>query len=205
MSAVTEGAGGQFPVYDTAPLYLRQSLVFPYTKGMMFQNALVQRDGQKGFTEPFSQPPVSTQQILHPQMYLDALKPTQPELPHLKLPRGYKALIGGTMGEADHLSLLEQFASRQEAAEVSPHWRGCQFEVRENKKEHRAVLLYAVEWDTEDAARRYFDFYKSALAKKWKSLKLTEQTADSATGTGDDGRFELRRTGSLVTSVEGLP
>ena len=27
---------------------------------------------------------------------------------------------------------------------------------------------------------------------------------DLVTGTGDDGRFELRRTGAVVTSVEGL-
>ena len=205
MSAVPDGAGGQFPVYDNAPLYLRESLVFPYTKGMLFQNALVQRDGQKGFAEVFNRPPVSTQQILHPDKYLDGVKPTKPELPRVKLPGGYKGLIAGSLGEADHSTLIEQFASKEAAAELSPHWRGCQFEIRENKKQARDVLLYAVEWDSEDAARRYFDFYKAALAKKWKSLKLTEQTADSAIGTGDDGRFELRRTGAIVTSVEGLP
>jgi len=205
MSAVTEGAGGQFPVYDNAPLYLRESLLFPYTKGLLFQNALVQKDGQKGFAEVFNRPPVSTQQILHPEKYLDGVKPTKPDMPRVKLPGGYKGLIAGSLGEADHSALIEQFASKEAAAELSPHWRGSQFEVRENKKAGRAVLLYAVEWDSEDAARRYFEFYKSALAKKWKSMKVAEETADSATGTGDDGRFELRRNGAIVTSVEGLP
>jgi hypothetical protein len=205
MSAMTDAAGGQFPVFDNAPLYLRQSLIFPYTKGMLFQNALVQRDGQKGFTEPFARPPASTQQILHPEKYFDGVEPAKPELPRVQLPRGYKALIEGTLGEADHLSLIEQFASKQTAGEISPHWRGSRFEIRENRKEGRAVLLYAAEWDSEEAARAYFDFYKSALAKKWKSMKAGEETADSFMGTGDDGRFELRRTGAVVTSVEGLP
>ncbi len=205
MSAMTEGAGGQFPVYDTAPLYLRQSLVFPYTKGMLFQNALVQRDGQKGFAEPFARPPVSSQQILHPEKYLSEVKPTRPELPRVQLPRGYKSLIDGTMGESDHSTIIEQFASKEAAAEISPHWRGCRFEIRENKKEGRAVLLYAVEWDSENAAIRYFDFYKSALEKKWKSMKVQEQGLYSISGTGDDGRFELRRAGAIVTSAEGMP
>src|ERR1039457_1267560 len=53
MSAVSASGGGQYPVLDNAPLYLRMSLIFPYTKGMLFQNALVQRDGQEGFADPF--------------------------------------------------------------------------------------------------------------------------------------------------------
>jgi hypothetical protein len=122
----------------------------------------------------------------------------------VRLPRGYKALVGGTMGEADHAILIEQFGSPEEAAQISPHWRGSTFEVRENKKAGRAVLLYTVEWDSEETARRYFAFYKQALGKKWNEFTLRAETADSADGTGDDGRFELRRDGATVTSVEGL-
>ena len=45
MSGATEGGAGQYPVFDNAPLYLRLTLVFPYTKGMLFQNAVFDRDG----------------------------------------------------------------------------------------------------------------------------------------------------------------
>ena len=88
---------------------------------------------------------------------------------------------------------------------MAPHWRGCAFDIRENKKERRAVLLYAVEWDSEEAARRYFAFYKEALGKKWRKIAIGAESADSVDGAGDDGRFELRRKGAIVTSVEGLP
>ena len=108
------------------------------------------------------------------------------------------------MGEADHAILIEQFAGKEAAAKIAPHWRGSTFEVRENKKAGRAVLLYAVELDSEESARRYFAFYKEALGNKWKKLTVRAETADSASGTGDDGRFELRRDGATVTSVEGL-
>jgi hypothetical protein len=205
MSTIGSGADGQYPVLDNSPLYLRTSLIFPYTKGMLFQNALVQRDGQQGFAEPFLRPPVSTQQILHPADYFSSVKPTNPELPRVRLPHGYKGLIAGTMGEADHAILIEQFGGKEEAAEISPHWRGSNFEVRENKKAGRSALLYVVEWDSEDVARRYFAFYKQAMAKKWKKMTVSAETGDSADGIGDDGRFELRRNGAIVTSVEGLP
>jgi hypothetical protein len=205
MSGATDGGAGQYPVFDNAPLYLRLSLIFPYTKGMLFQNALFERDGQKGFTEVFLKPPVSTQQVLHPEKYFSGVKPTHPDLPQPHLPKGYKSLVGGSLGELEHAIMLEQYSGKARAAELAPLWRGCAFDLVENKKAGRVVLLYAVEWDSEEAARQYFAAYRLQLSKKWKLLTVATETADAVTGTGDDGRFELRRKGALVTSMEGLP
>lgn len=205
MSNLSESSGGQYPVFENAPLYLRLTLVFPYTKGMLFQNAVFQRDGQYGFAEVFRRPPVSTQQIIHPEKYFSNVKPTEPELPDPHLPRSYKGLVGGSLGELEHGVLLEQFAGKQLSGEIAPHWRGSVFELREDKKAGFVVLLYAVEWENEEAARQYFRAYREGLAKKWKKLSVDSESADSVTGTGDDGRFELHRNGVFVTSVEGLP
>jgi hypothetical protein len=200
----SDKANGDYPVFDQEPLYLRLTLVFPYTKGMSFQNAVLQRDAQQGFGEVFLHPPVSTQQILHPEKYFDHVQPTQPALPVVHLPRGYKGLVGGELGELEQGILLEQFAGKERAAELAPHWRGCAFELHENKKARRVVLLYAAEWDSEASAREYFSAYAQAMRKKWKAMTVTSQEADALEGTGDDGRFELRRKGAVVTSVEGL-
>jgi hypothetical protein len=197
-------ASGQFPVYENAPLYLRQTLVFPYTKGMLFQNAVFQRDGQYSFAEVFQKPPLSTQQIIHPDKYFQGVKPTDPDLPEPHLPHGYKGLVGGSMGELEHQILLEQYAGKAVADEIAPHWRGSNFELSESKKAQRVVLLYTVEWDSDAIAARYFAAYKAALAKKWKKLAVTSETAGAVDGAGDDGRFELRLKGAIVTSVEGL-
>ena len=205
MSGAADGAAGQFPVFDKSPLYLRQTLVFPYTKGMLFQQAVFERDGQSGFGEVFRKPPASTQQILHPAKYFSDVKPTQPDLPQPHLPKGYKSLVAGSLGELEHAIMLEQYSGKERAAELAPHWRGCAFDLEENKKAGRIVLLYAAEWDNEDAARQYFAAYREQLAKKWKQMTVAAQSADAVSGTGDDGRFELRRTGAVVTSMEGLP
>jgi len=204
MSNMSENAGGQFPVFESAPLYERVTLVFPYTKGMLFQNAICQRDGQAGFGEVFRKPPVSTQQILHPEKYFGDVTPTSPDLPDPHLARGYKGLVGGSLGELEHGILLEQFVSKARAAELAPHWRGSNFELEENKKEGRVVLLYAAEWDSEAAARQYFAAYRMMMQKKWKKMTVASESADALDGTGDDGWFELRRKGATVTSVEGL-
>ena len=204
MAGLGESGGSQFPVFDSSPLYLRQTLIFPYTRGMLFQNAVLERDGQRGFAEVFERAPVSTQQIIHPESYFAAEKPTDPALPKPRLARGYKALVGGTLGELEHSILLEQYGGKQLAREIAPHWRGSNFELLENKKAERVVLLYAVEWNDAASAARYFAAYRGMLAKKWKKMTVEADTGEAVTGTGDDGRFELRRKGSIVTSVEGL-
>jgi hypothetical protein len=204
MVNMADSGGGQFPVFDKAPLYLRQSLVFPYTAGMAFQGAVLERDHQRAFGEVFTDPPVSTQQILHPEKYFAHVKPTEPELPDPHLSRGYKGLVRGELGELEHAVLIEQYVGKPEAQEIAPHWRGCRFELRENKKAARVVLLYAVEWDDEASAARYFALYRRILAKKWKGITVDTESFDHITGTGDDGRFELRRNGTVVTSVEGM-
>jgi hypothetical protein len=204
MSKLSDSSGGQYPVFENEPLYLRDTLVFPYTKGMLFQNAVFQRDGQKSFGEVFEQPPISTQQVMQPEKYFTGVKPSDPKLPDPKLPHGYKGLVGGTLGELEHRILLTQFVDAASAGEIAPHWRGCNFELVENKKPARVVLLYAVEWDSEDIARRYFEAYRQALKKKWKRMAVSSESVDQLNGSGDDGRFELRRVGAVVTSVEGL-
>ena len=204
MSGVSDNGAGQFPIFDNSPLYLRSTLVFPYTKGMLFQHAVFVRDGQYGFAEVFLKPPLSTQQIMHPEKYFDGVKPTNPALPDPHLPKGYKSLVGGSLGELEHSILIEQYLSKDQASDIAPHWRGSNFTLMENKTAGRVVLLYASDWDSEDSARRFFQAYRQILSKKWKQASVTSETPESIVGTGDDGRFELRLKGSTVTSVEGL-
>jgi hypothetical protein len=162
-------------------------------------------DGDNAFAEVFQKPPASTQQIMHPEKYFEGVQPVSPPLPEPKLGRNFKALAGGSLGELDHQVLLEQFLGRATADEIAPHLRGSAFELREDKKAERVVLLYAAQWDSPEVASRYFEAYRQVLAKKWKKTSIQSQAAAAVEGTGDDGRFELHLDGAVVTSVEGMP
>jgi hypothetical protein len=205
LAAATETSGTEFPVFNGAPLYMRRTLVFPYTAGLLFQHELILREGTKAFTEVFQKAPVSTHQILHPAEYPSGAEPSSPALPEARLPKGYKRLTGGVLGELEHSILLEQFIGRETADRIAPHWKGCRFDLTENKKEARAVLRYAVEFDTAAAAREYLAAYRTVLGKKWKDYSVTSESDSAVTGTGGSGGFELRLNGAVMTSVEGLP
>jgi hypothetical protein len=204
MSRAMETGGKDYPVFDSAPLYLRRTLVFPYTQGMLFQNAVVERSGQEAFAEVFRRAPVSTQQILHPEKYFSAAVPTRPSLPLFSGGRGFKRLAAGTIGELDHALLIEQYASKQQADEIAPHWRGGVYMLEEKKAEKRVVLEYSVEWESADWARQYFEVYQGVLRKKWRDIEVEACNASTFAGKGDDGYFVVRLEGAVVRSLEGL-
>jgi hypothetical protein len=203
MSRAMESGGDEYPVFKGAPLYLRRTLVFPYTQGMLFQNALVEKLDQAAFGEVFRRPPVSTQQIMHPEKYFDHAQPTRPPLSKFAS-HGYKRLVEGTIGELDYSILIEQYVSQPQASKIAPHWRGGLYALHENKSEHRTVLTQAVEWDQPDWARQFFEAYQGVLRKKWHKIEVQSQSDSTFAGMGDDGYFVVRLDGVVVRSVEGL-
>ena len=203
MAHATESGATEYPVFGSEPLYLRQTLVFPYSQGLLFQNAVYQRMKLQAFEEVFRRPPLSTQQIMHPDTYFSGLQPARPALPQLPDAHGYKRIAEGTVGELDHAILLEQYAGREESKAVSPHWRGGEYALLERRSPERVVLLYAVEWDDAASAARYFRLYHQVLEKKWKHLAIESESATMLSGEGDDGHFLVQLRGNVVTSLEG--
>ncbi len=124
MSKAVESSASQYPVFSKAPLYLRESLVFPYTSGMLFQNAVFEKLGKNAFAEVFRRPPQSTQQIIHPEKYLDHVVPEVPPLPAIPGAKQFHTVGDGTLGEFDFRVLLEQYAGKEEAGSLAPHTAG---------------------------------------------------------------------------------
>lgn len=196
---------GMFPVFEKAPLYLRETLLFPYTKGMLFQNVVYERMDRTAFSEVFRNPPETTQQILHPEAYFAHKRPSQPPLPELPAAmKRWRELSAGTMGELDHTILLRQYLDKEKAAALAPKWVGGRYRIVEQSKGGQSALQYVSEWDSPRAARDFFDAYKKILKGKWKSLETGQDQSDLFAGRGDDGQFQLRLEGTRVSSLEGL-
>jgi hypothetical protein len=202
--------GDGFPELTGAPLYIRESLLFPYTEGMRFQDAVYRRLGRDGLTRVFRDAPLSTQEILHPDGYGDTVRPTRPALPDLdpllgKESKQWKLLIEGDVGEFDYSAMLRQYGAQTGGREIASHWRGASYAIREHKKTKTPILLHTSEWDSPEAARAFLRSYVSVLRGKWKTFKLGNDTGEEITGSGDPGSFLLRISGSTVECIEGLP
>ena len=200
----TDQFSAQYPILSNAPLYIRASLMFPYMDGLRFQNALVAKLDTNAFSKPFKNPPSTTQQILHPDKYLAGVMAVEPVLPKLTSPKEWNVLAEGTVGEFDHSILLEQYVNKEEAASISPKWRGGSFAICENKRDKRTVLLYASEWEDEKSAQAVFADYQRVLQGKWKKFDVKSRTPSRISGSGDDGEFVVFVSGNRVLAAEGL-
>ena len=201
-TSATEAMASQYPVLAKAPLYLRASLIFPYNQGLKFQQAAVVKLGNAGFSQVFQKPPVSTQQILHPDKYFAGVEPVKVAMPDA--PKGWKKIHESTVGELEHAILLEQYLSKSDAAELAPSWRGGVLALVENKAKQTA-MLYASEWESAESAKRFFAAYRKVLQGKWKSVKMDSESASAISGSGDSVPFSVKLEGTRVVSAEGLP
>ena len=206
LTSGVDAASPEYPIFSNAPLYLRESLVFPYDEGMRFQNAVYRKLGRQSFDQVFTHPPVSTQQIIHPEAYLAGKKPSEPDpppLPHA-IVKSFRILAEGSVGEFDHSVLLRQYVGEKEGSAAASHWHGGTFRLYEHKQEKYPVLAYTSEWDTPESARVYFTLYQRVLKGKWKKMDVAARSDGEISGRGDSGHFELRLSGATVHSIEGL-
>lgn len=117
----------QFPVLRSAPLYLKESLSFPYTFGLEFVQELLLKGGKaQAFAGALQDPPRNTRDIMTPRSYFSRESVPALHVPALKplLGPGYERFDVGTIGQFDVYVMLEQFADNKAAKRLSPSWRG---------------------------------------------------------------------------------
>ena len=138
---------------------------------------------------------------MHPDRYLRGLHSTIPRLP--KRAQGTDELVTGTVGELDHRILLRQYVDQLTSESLSPQLKGGAFRIDETKADHHLLLTYVSEWESPEAATRYFAAYRQVLRGKWKSLEPGDDTPNSFSGRSEDGYFLVTLAGTQVLSREG--
>lgn len=190
-----------------APLYLKEQLLFPYVDGLRFQNSVITKLGNSGFSRVFQEPPASTRQILHVEAYLAHEASVAATLP--PLPEGeWKEVTHGSLGEFDHRVLFQQFEVPA-FRDVASGWRGAAFDLqrpaKDRAKSPRIILRYASVWESEAAAARAMAAYRKCMEGKWKQIQASpDDTGRTFSGNSEDGFFVLQREGLRVWAIEGL-
>ncbi|MGC1965409.1 MAG: hypothetical protein WA673_03055 [Candidatus Acidiferrales bacterium] len=192
------------PNLAKAPPYIRDELLFPYLAGTGFtQQFLKAHTGWQDLHLIFQNPPVSTQQIMHPDLYLQGVKPDAVTLPEWKgiVPGDWKLLEENTMGEFGLEEVLKQFLDEQRADLLGPAWKGDRYATFEDaKKEH--PLVFRVALDNADDAGEFFKQYSEALAVKYEKRTQVFRGANFLQFQSADGGVFLRCVGSACVTVE---
>ena len=152
-------AGGSQELFDQAPAFIRETLLFSYAQGNVFCISVRRKGGQKLLDHAFrSDPPRSSEQILHPEKWHGRRDdPVAVEWPDLAgaLP-GFAKVAEGEMGElAIRILLREGLGDAARAETAAAGWGGDRFAVyqMEGPEGGRRLLAWITEWDSaEDAA-----------------------------------------------------
>lgn len=148
-------AGGQslgalasaLPVMGDVPPVLRDQLLLPYVVGHDFVLALWERGGWDGVRKAWAQPPLSTEQVLHPEKYTagEAPRPVAPA----SAPAGGNLLVEGVLGEVLINTLLGN------APEAAAGWGGDRYQVWDVGG--RTLLSWKSVWDSATDRREFKD------------------------------------------------
>jgi hypothetical protein len=200
--------GAESPQLAAAPQFLRDALLFPYLQGAIFtQRVLRERSGWKEYWNIFEKPPVSSQQILHPELYLQDVKPEVVTLPDISKPLGkdWRKLDDNVMGEFGLHAVLKQLLDADRADALSPAWRGDLYAIYEHAKTKQTVLAFRVRLADEPSAARFLGQYAEALERKHgEPRELFRRPGFFSFESADGGAFIQCNTVECIT-LEGAP
>jgi len=164
--------------FKNAPIYLKESLTFPYRYGLDFEAELLRSGGkQKAFADTFTNPPRTTRQIMEPKTYLsgERLEPMRlPDFDHDF--KNYDRFDIGAVGEFDIALLVDEYAGVAASHALYPHWRGGYYYAARPKGDSTAPLdvLYLSRWSDAESASKFAAIYAGALEKRYKHLHQVE-------------------------------
>ena len=163
------------PKLGGVPNFLKDGL-FPYEAGLKFVEALVRRGGVQAIDSAFRNPPVSTEQILHPNRYPKD-RPQRVDVPDYgpALGPGWKDLDVEEVGEEWLASLLGLRLATSSAEIGSAGWDGGLYRAWSHGMDV-AVVLTTV-WDSHAQATEF--------AVRMDDWILGGQQADVLPVTGD--------------------
>ena len=205
LPAMREMAASQYPVFGKSPLYLKESLLFPYSAGLRFQQAVVDKMDREAFAAVLRDPPRNTHQIIHPELYLAHEVPATVEPPEVEPRDKTKKLTDGDIGEMDVHVWFEQYGSKKEADKLAPAWRAGRFELTENRATKKPLLRWAILWDSPESARQAFALYQKVVEGKSQGLVWKQRTDAVTEGSNQWGGLRIRWEGARTEGLEGLP
>ncbi|MBN2028107.1 MAG: hypothetical protein JW854_15265 [Actinobacteria bacterium] len=185
-------------VLDSAPDYIYDSLLFPYLEGADFARYIHDRsDGFDAIDKAFSEPPTTTEQIYHPEKYLDGEGAVEVQLDDMssELGSGWELDYDNVLGEFDVYELFQPYLSGNATEDAAEGWGGNRYHYYSDPDGDK-LLVQAYAWDSEKDAQEFLSAYVQYIQDRF------EDEAEKGSPIGawmawstDEYTFGLKRDG----------
>jgi hypothetical protein len=192
-------------VYDNAPWFIQNELLYPYQFGLEFLHTIYAEEGWAGVESVYANPPISTEQIMHPERYPDNL-PLTVNLDALEdvFPADWRLLDESSFGEAYwYLTLMQQ--QNVDAPDVPTIWEavkgwgGDRYRLYVDDASSDVIFVLQTTWDTEDDAKEFMDAYKTYAKLRWDGFD--QQGLGILNTDAFFNNVNMQRNGSTTTWV----
>jgi hypothetical protein len=152
---------------NDAPAYLRETSLFPYQDGLGLVQRLITEGDYEAVDTAFGDPPDSTEQVLHPNKYIQREDPIE-----VRIPGGIAGQVGAgwteaardTLGELIlRIWLTEHNVDGEVARQGTAGWGGDRLVLLRSNDGSLAVALKTT-WDTVAEAAEFAEAAAIALA-----------------------------------------
>jgi hypothetical protein len=181
LQIVTDSLDQDTTVFSQTPRFIQDLLFFPYTEGADFVESLWSRDtGFDGVNVAYLEPPMTTEQIYHPDTYRDGEGALPVVLPDTPL-AGYEVGEEAVWGEVSFRVMFEQGLGASTAGPAASGWGGDRYRVLWNGEEVVYVLVYVGDTST-DAVEMYDALVAYATSEMTVGEPETDEKATSFVG-----------------------
>lgn len=212
-AAASFGAQLETPLLDSAPAILPIGLIFPYVAGQPFVEALRGEGGWPAVNAAYRDLPASTEQVLHPEKYLERDEPTAVTLPDLApvLGAGWAVVDEDVVGElqtavvladlqpGEGLNLATGGLNLPEGARnAAAGWDGDRYALWGNGEQE--VLVWQSVWDSDEEAVAFSRALQADDETRF-GAAFADGSADDATLVTGERAARIVRDGARVDYV----
>lgn len=195
------------PVYDSAPEYMKSDFVFPYLNGFDFVYDLYNNGKWDAVDAAYANPPVSTEQILHPEKYPN-------EVPVAVTVADVTAELGPGWTEYDRNAMGEWYTylilssghdakfrlAEEDAKNASAGWGGDTYLFLLNENNTDTVFAWLSTWDSQKDSNEFFAASRDYGTARWGAV--SESNSESVTWNNSvDGTATFIQNGKYVLWV----
>lgn len=169
------------PSGQDPPPYLGPQSMFPYDQGFEFVNKLYERGGWPQVNRAYTNPPLSSEQILHPEKYFNGEGPIPVEDPRLDAALGGDWTLTGSdsLGEwMTYLLLGYGFnvgaqLGDETAQQAASGWGGDHYQTAHNAQTNQSVFAAHWIWDSQAAANEFNDAFGTYQSRRFHGATIS--------------------------------
>lgn len=188
------------------PPLLTETFIFRYREGARFVEAVRRSRGERGVDALFLHPPVSTEQILHPEKYEAGEAPREVQLNEEAFAAsGWQNVTSTPFGEVGVRGLLMASVAEKDATRAAAGWGGDRAYLFE-RAGSTPLFVWKTVWDRPVDAEEFFNTYNMSRVRAGATAGESSAAADAAQMIWrEPGRTVIvRRAGDSVIIVRGV-